>query len=56
MAGNGTWSTLEVNGEAPASRTCHSMESIGDNLYVFGGGHAGPDPVQDDSVHVFNAG
>lgn len=32
------------------------MASVGSKFYVFGGGLSGPEPVPDNTVHVFNAG
>ena len=47
---------METNGSPPSPRTCHSMASVGSKFYVFGGGLSGPEPVPDNTVHVFNAG
>ena len=52
----GQWETVEITGNPPSPRTCHSMASVGSKFYVFGGGLSGPDPVSDTTVHVFNVG
>ncbi|XP_070541183.1 rab9 effector protein with kelch motifs-like [Ptychodera flava] len=51
----GTWSVVSASGKPPSVRTCHSMTSIGDKLYIFSGGQAGAEPVGDRKVHVFDA-
>ncbi|XP_030317100.1 rab9 effector protein with kelch motifs [Calypte anna] len=51
----GTWESPEVSGEQPLPRTFHSSSAaIGECLYVFGGGHQGAEPVQDQQLHVFD--
>lgn len=51
-----TWSTPEVTGSPPSPRTFHtSSAAIGNQLYVFGGGERGAQPVQDVKLHVFDA-
>uniref|UniRef100_A0AAF6Z0X4 Rab9 effector protein with kelch motifs n=1 Tax=Bos taurus TaxID=9913 RepID=A0AAF6Z0X4_BOVIN len=51
-----TWTTPEVTGPPPSPRTFHtSSAAIGDQLYVFGGGERGAQPVQDVQLHVFDA-
>ncbi|XP_051492984.1 rab9 effector protein with kelch motifs isoform X3 [Apus apus] len=51
----GTWESPEVGGEQPLPRTFHSSSAaVGDCLYVFGGGHRGAEPVQDQQLHVFD--
>nr|XP_056716114.1 rab9 effector protein with kelch motifs [Euleptes europaea] len=53
---SGTWESPEVTGTLPSPRTYHtSSAAIGDQLYVFGGGDKGADPVQDQQFHVFDA-
>lgn len=40
----------------PSPRTFHtSSAAIGNQLYVFGGGERGAQPVQDVTLHVFDA-
>lgn len=51
----GCWKTVKTSGSSPSPRTCHSMASVGNKLYIFGGGLNGPDPVPDTTVHVFDA-
>ena len=53
---SGVWSKPDIIGSPPCPRTCHSMASIGDKLFVFAGGLSGPDPVTDTQMHVFDAG
>lgn len=51
-----TWSTPEVTGSPPSPRTFHtSSAAIGNQLYVFGGGERGAQPVEDVKLHVFDA-
>uniref|UniRef100_A0A8C0WKE1 Rab9 effector protein with kelch motifs n=1 Tax=Castor canadensis TaxID=51338 RepID=A0A8C0WKE1_CASCN len=51
-----TWTTPEVTCPAPSPRTFHtSSAAIGNQLYVFGGGERGTQPVQDVKLHVFDA-
>ena len=51
-----TWTTPEVTGPPPSPRTFHtSSAAIGDQLYVFGGGERGAQPVQDVQLHAFDA-
>ncbi|XP_040591613.1 rab9 effector protein with kelch motifs isoform X2 [Mesocricetus auratus] len=51
-----TWTTPEVSSSPPSPRTFHtSSAAIGDQLYVFGGGERGAQPVQDVKLHVFDA-
>jgi hypothetical protein len=52
----GLWSTPCVTGTPPSPRTHHTAASIGNELYVFGGGQTGADPVQDVQIHVFDSG
>ncbi|XP_048668756.1 rab9 effector protein with kelch motifs [Marmota marmota marmota] len=50
------WRTPEVTGPPPSPRTFHtSSAAIGNQLYVFGGGERGAQPVQDMKLHVFDA-
>ncbi|XP_077904334.1 rab9 effector protein with kelch motifs isoform X3 [Ictidomys tridecemlineatus] len=50
------WKTPEVTGPPPSPRTFHtSSAAIGNQLYVFGGGERGAQPVQDVKLHVFDA-
>ncbi|XP_069465533.1 rab9 effector protein with kelch motifs isoform X2 [Ambystoma mexicanum] len=52
----GTWKSPKVNGSPPSPRTFHtSSAAIGDDLYVFGGGDKGTEPVDDPQLHVFNS-
>ena len=45
-----------MTGPPPSPRTFHtSSAAIGDQLYVFGGGERGAQPVQDVQLHVFDA-
>nr|XP_012627346.1 rab9 effector protein with kelch motifs isoform X2 [Microcebus murinus] len=51
-----TWTTPEVTSLPPSPRTFHtSSAAIGNQLYVFGGGERGAQPVQDVKLHVFDA-
>ncbi|KAM6169138.1 rab9 effector protein with kelch motifs [Rhynchocyon petersi] len=51
-----TWTTPEVISPPPSPRTFHSSSAaIGNQLYVFGGGERGAQPVQDVKLHVFDA-
>ncbi|XP_005382530.1 PREDICTED: rab9 effector protein with kelch motifs isoform X2 [Chinchilla lanigera] len=51
-----TWTTPEVTSSPPSPRTFHtSAAAIGNQLYVFGGGERGAQPVQDEKLHVFDA-
>ncbi|XP_070286788.1 rab9 effector protein with kelch motifs isoform X1 [Myotis yumanensis] len=51
-----TWTTPEVTTPPPSPRTFHtSSAAIGNQLYVFGGGERGTQPVQDVKLHVFDA-
>uniref|UniRef100_A0A8C8VX29 Rab9 effector protein with kelch motifs n=1 Tax=Peromyscus maniculatus bairdii TaxID=230844 RepID=A0A8C8VX29_PERMB len=51
-----TWTTPEVSSPPPSPRTFHtSSAAIGNQLYVFGGGERGAQPVQDVKLHVFDA-
>ncbi|EAW87617.1 Rab9 effector protein with kelch motifs [Homo sapiens] len=51
-----TWTTPEVTSPPPSPRTFHtSSAAIGNQLYVFGGGERGAQPVQDTKLHVFDA-
>ena len=46
----------EVTSPPPCPRTFHtSSAAIGNQLYVFGGGERGAQPVQDVKLHVFDA-
>ncbi|XP_008568191.1 PREDICTED: rab9 effector protein with kelch motifs isoform X2 [Galeopterus variegatus] len=50
------WTTPEVTSPPPSPRTFHtSSAAIGNQLYVFGGGERGAQPVQDVKLHVFDA-
>ncbi|XP_048198675.1 rab9 effector protein with kelch motifs isoform X1 [Perognathus longimembris pacificus] len=50
------WTTPEVTNTPPCPRTFHtSTAAIGNQLYVFGGGERGSQPVQDMKLHVFDA-
>ncbi|XP_033046895.1 rab9 effector protein with kelch motifs isoform X8 [Trachypithecus francoisi] len=50
------WTTPEVTSPPPSPRTFHtSSAAIGNQLYVFGGGERGAQPVQDTKLHVFDA-
>uniref|UniRef100_A0ABI7ZX08 Rab9 effector protein with kelch motifs n=1 Tax=Felis catus TaxID=9685 RepID=A0ABI7ZX08_FELCA len=51
-----TWTMPEVTSPPPCPRTFHtSSAAIGNQLYVFGGGERGAQPVQDVKLHVFDA-
>ncbi|XP_055127073.1 rab9 effector protein with kelch motifs isoform X2 [Symphalangus syndactylus] len=51
-----TWTMPEVTSPPPSPRTFHtSSAAIGNQLYVFGGGERGAQPVQDTKLHVFDA-
>uniref|UniRef100_A0A673TG85 Rab9 effector protein with kelch motifs n=1 Tax=Suricata suricatta TaxID=37032 RepID=A0A673TG85_SURSU len=51
-----TWTMPEVTSPPPCPRTFHtSSAAIGNQLYVFGGGERGAQPVQDVNLHVFDA-
>ncbi|XP_027470873.1 rab9 effector protein with kelch motifs isoform X2 [Zalophus californianus] len=51
-----TWTMPEVISPPPSPRTFHtSSAAIGNQLYVFGGGERGAQPVQDVKLHVFDA-
>ncbi|OBS72580.1 hypothetical protein A6R68_12852 [Neotoma lepida] len=51
-----TWTTPEVSSPPPSPRTFHtSSAAIGNQLYVFGGGERGAQPVQDVKLHIFDA-
>ncbi|KAK2120316.1 hypothetical protein P7K49_001702 [Saguinus oedipus] len=51
-----TWTIPEVTSPPPSPRTFHtSSAAIGNQLYVFGGGERGAQPVQDVKLHVFDA-
>ncbi|XP_062063533.1 rab9 effector protein with kelch motifs isoform X3 [Lepus europaeus] len=51
-----SWTTPEVTSLPPSPRTFHtSSAAIGSQLYVFGGGERGAQPVQDVKLHVFDA-
>nr|XP_036864060.1 rab9 effector protein with kelch motifs isoform X2 [Manis javanica]XP_036864061.1 rab9 effector protein with kelch motifs isoform X2 [Manis javanica]XP_036864062.1 rab9 effector protein with kelch motifs isoform X2 [Manis javanica] len=51
-----TWTIPEVTNLPPSPRTFHtSSAAIGNQLYVFGGGERGAQPVQDVKLHVFDA-
>ncbi|XP_064234088.1 rab9 effector protein with kelch motifs isoform X4 [Aotus nancymaae] len=51
-----TWTMPEVTSLPPSPRTFHtSSAAIGNQLYVFGGGERGTQPVQDVKLHVFDA-
>ncbi|XP_018888942.2 rab9 effector protein with kelch motifs isoform X3 [Gorilla gorilla gorilla] len=51
-----TWTTPEVTSPPPSPRTFHtSSAAVGNQLYVFGGGDRGAQPVQDTKLHVFDA-
>uniref|UniRef100_A0A8C0RE60 Rab9 effector protein with kelch motifs n=2 Tax=Canis lupus TaxID=9612 RepID=A0A8C0RE60_CANLF len=51
-----TWTMPEVTSCPPSPRTLHtSSAAIGNQLYVFGGGERGAQPVQDVKLHVFDA-
>lgn len=46
----------EMTSPPPSPRTFHtSAAAIGNQLYVFGGGERGAQPVQDVELHVFDA-
>lgn len=45
-----------MTGSPPSPRTFHtSSAAIGNQLYVFGGGERGAQPVEDVKLHVFDA-
>ena len=51
-----TWTTPEVTTPPPSPRTFHTSSAvIGNQLYVFGGGERGAQPVQDVKLHVLDA-
>ncbi|XP_012929024.2 rab9 effector protein with kelch motifs isoform X1 [Heterocephalus glaber] len=50
------WAMPEVTSPPPSPRTFHtSAAAIGNQLFVFGGGERGAQPVQDEKLHVFDA-
>lgn len=49
------WNSIDVRGDEIDARTHHTSPVIQDKLLIFGGGHNGADPVEDDAVHVFDA-
>ncbi|XP_055990897.1 rab9 effector protein with kelch motifs-like [Sorex fumeus] len=50
------WTVPEVSSPPPSPRTFHtSSAAIGNQLFVFGGGERGAQPVQDEKLHVFDA-
>lgn len=50
-----SWCLAVPSGKAPSQRTCHSAAAIGDHLYIFGGGQSGAEPVEDDTLYVYDA-
>ncbi|XP_069744414.1 rab9 effector protein with kelch motifs isoform X1 [Narcine bancroftii] len=51
----GEWKIPKVSGTPPTPRTCHaSTATIGNCLYIFGGGYKGAEPVQDPQLHAFD--
>jgi hypothetical protein len=50
-----SWCLSLASGEAPSQRTCHSAAAIDNKLFIFGGGHSGAEPVQDNKLYVYNA-
>ncbi|XP_053328992.1 rab9 effector protein with kelch motifs [Spea bombifrons] len=55
-SGTCSWKSPKVKGTPPSPRTFHtSSASIGDKLYVFGGGEKGAEPVEDLQLHVYDA-
>ncbi|KAG8447645.1 hypothetical protein GDO86_014959 [Hymenochirus boettgeri] len=54
--GSVSWKSPKIQGVAPSPRTFHtSSSSVGDKLYVFGGGEKGTEPVLDTNLHVYDA-
>ncbi|KAM5145847.1 rab9 effector protein with kelch motifs isoform 1-T2 [Mantella aurantiaca] len=54
--GSFLWKTPKVEGFIPSPRTFHTTSaSVGDKLFVFGGGEKGADPVADKNLYVFDA-
>ncbi|XP_043914632.1 rab9 effector protein with kelch motifs [Protopterus annectens] len=52
----GFWRSPAVGGTAPSARTFHTATAaIGNNLYIFGGGDKGTEPVHDTELHVFDS-
>ena len=56
LLGTKKWQSIEPKGCVPCPRTYHSTASIDNRMFVFGGGHAGPQPVTDVQMHMFDAG
>ena len=54
--GETKWTEVLPKGCIPAPRTSLNVATIGNNLYIFGGGLQGASPVSDTKLHVFNAG
>ncbi|XP_073456446.1 rab9 effector protein with kelch motifs [Aquarana catesbeiana] len=55
--GSRMWKSPRVEGCIPSPRTFHTTSaSIGDKLFVFGGGDKGADPVADKNLYIFDAG
>ncbi|XP_018426496.1 PREDICTED: rab9 effector protein with kelch motifs [Nanorana parkeri] len=54
--GSHSWKSPKVQGCIPSPRTFHTTSaSIGDKLFVFGGGEKGAEPVADKNLYVFDA-
>jgi len=53
--GETKWTEVLPKGCIPAPRTSLNVATIGNNLYIFGGGLQGASPVSDTKLHVFNA-
>ena len=51
-----TWEEISPKGHIPSPRTCLNVATIGNKLYIFGGGFQGANPVTDTKMHVFDAG
>ncbi|XP_072286267.1 rab9 effector protein with kelch motifs isoform X3 [Pyxicephalus adspersus] len=54
--GSNNWKSPKVEGCIPSPRTFHTTSaSIGDKLFVFGGGEKAADPVADKKLYVFDS-
>ncbi len=46
------WRRVPATGTAPSARTMHMDAMLGNRLFVFGGGHQGPEPVDDVATYA----
>lgn len=51
--GERRWESIDVRGDDIEARTHHTAPVVQDKLIIFGGGHNGADPVEDNAIHVF---